>query len=265
MLIDSHAHLDLLDDPAAALDRAWQAGLSAVITIGVDLPTSEDAVRRALQDPRVFATVGLHPHDARLQDSSLWARLDELLDEPRVLGVGEAGLDHHYDHSPRDTQREVFARQIALAATRERTLVIHTRQAWPDTFELLESASAAPPRVVYHCFSGGPAEAERALAMGAWLSFSGVVTFRNAGDLREAAALAPPERILVETDSPFLAPVPMRGRQNEPAFLTHTADLVADLKGLDRAAFRALTCQNTLDAFGVPPEMSDFVSARVSV
>ncbi|MFP5224877.1 MAG: TatD family hydrolase [Actinomycetota bacterium] len=261
MLIDTHCHLDMLEDADRALERARKAGVAAVITIGVDLPSSEDAVRRAKADDRIFATVGLHPHDARLQDDALWARFDELLQDPRVVGVGEAGLDYHYDNSPREIQREVFARQIALAHTTARTLVIHTREAWPDTFGLLEAAPKLPERVVYHCFSGGPDEAQRAIEMGAWLSFSGVVTFKSADGLRAAAALAPPERILVETDAPFLTPVPLRGKRNEPAFVTHTAALLAEVKGLSVEEFEALTSRNALEAFNLPPDMPDFVSA----
>lgn len=260
MLIDAHCHLDLLDDPDGALARSVAGGVGAVITIGVDLPTSEDAVVRAHADPRVFATVGLHPHDARLADDALWERFDVLARDPRVVGVGEAGLDYHYDHSPRDVQRAVFARQISLAARCGRTLVIHTREAWPDTFEMLEDAPDQPPHVVYHCFSGGPAEAARAVAMGATLSFSGVVTFKNASELREAALATPNDRIIVETDAPFLAPVPHRGRPNEPAFVAETAAFLAGLKGLETDTFAALTVANTRRAFPLLPDMPDFVS-----
>jgi TatD DNase family protein len=261
MLIDAHCHLDMLEDADQALDRASKAGVGAVITIGVDLPTSEDAVRRANSDERIFATVGLHPHDARLQDEALWTRFDELLQDPRVVGVGEAGLDYHYDNSPREIQREVFARQIGLAHDTARTLVIHTREAWPDTFDLLEAAPKHPERVVYHCFSGGPDEAQRAVEMGAWLSFSGVVTFKKADDLRAAAKVTPLERILVETDSPFLAPVPERGKKNEPAFVAHTAAFLADLLGVPIEEFARVTRENTARAFRLPPDMPDFVSA----
>ena len=230
MLIDTHCHLDMLEDVPAALERMRAAGVERCVTIGVDATTNESAVRFAEEHDDVWASVGLHPHDAKDWSASVAARIEELLSHPRVVGIGEAGLDYHYDNSPRDQQRAVFAEHIRLANTHDIPLVIHTREAWDDTFAILE-AEGVPRRMVFHCFSGGPSEAERSLALGAYLSFSGVVTFKNAGDLRAAAALTPPDRLVVETDAPFLTPVPHRGKRNEPAKVVHTAEAIAGVKG----------------------------------
>ena len=174
-----------------------------------------------------------------------------LLDAPRVVAVGEAGLDYHYDHSPREVQREAFAAQIALAHERDLTLVIHTREAWDDTFALLAS-EGVPSRTVFHCFTGGPAEARRSLDLGAYLSFSGIVTFKSSPENRAAAVLCPPDRLLVETDSPYLAPVPLRGRRNEPANVTVVGAAVAEARGATTEDVAATTLSNTRVAFRLP-------------
>jgi TatD DNase family protein len=187
------------------------------VCIGTDLETSEQAIGLAAAYPQVWATVGLHPHDAsKLGDE--WEALAVLARSPRVVGIGECGFDLYYRHSEPDAQDTAFRAQLRLAAERALPLVIHSRDAWVETFGVLES-EGVPPRTVFHCFTGGPAEAERALALGCWLSYSGIVSFKTADDLRAAAALTPENRLLVETDSPFLAPVPHRGKTNEPALL----------------------------------------------
>jgi TatD DNase family protein len=190
--------------------------------------------------------VGLHPHDAKHQVDGIIP----LLDDPDVVAVGECGLDYHYDFSPRPIQRDVFAAQIDLAAERGLALVVHTREAWDDTFAILEAGPTVP--TVFHCFSGGPAEARRALDLGAWLSFSGIVTFKSAAELRAAAALAPLDRILVETDSPYLTPVPHRGRPNEPAYVSIVGAAVATARGADVVDIERATWANTRDVFGEP-------------
>jgi TatD DNase family protein len=231
MLVDTHCHLDMLEDLDGALERARAAGVEGVVTIGVDRASSEWAVRAARSRAEVWATVGLHPHDAKERTDALMAFLETLAAEDRVVGVGEAGLDYHYDNSPREQQRAVFAEQVAIAERVGKTLVIHSREAWDDTFGILAEAGS-PPRVVFHCFSGGPEEARRALDTGAILSFAGVVSFKNAEPLREAARLAPLDRIVLETDAPFLTPVPHRGKPNEPAFVAHVATAIADARGI---------------------------------
>ena len=230
-MIDTHCHLDMLADWGGALARARDAGVGGCITIGVDLETSRWAARAAESTDGVWATVGLHPHDAKDRTDALMEELRALATSDGVVGIGEAGLDYHYDNSPRDQQRAVFAEHIRLAHDIGKALVIHTREAWDDTFAILDD-EGVPERIVFHCFSGGPDEAEQALARGAVLSFSGVVTFRNAQALREAARLAPLDRIVVETDAPFLTPVPHRGKPNEPAFVPFVAAEIARVKGI---------------------------------
>ena len=220
--IDDHCHLgwdgDGPADPVLVdrmVDDARGAGVDRLITVGTDRARSADAVAAAARHPGlVWATVGLHPHDAK----DGLAGLADLLGEPGVVAVGECGLDYHYDHSPRDVQRRAFADQIGLAHEHDLALVIHTRQAWDDTFAVLD-AEGVPERTVFHCFTGGPAEAEACLERGGHLSFSGILTFKTADDVRAAAAACPLDRVLVETDSPYLAPVPHRGRPNRPALL----------------------------------------------
>jgi TatD DNase family protein len=235
MLVDTHCHLDMLSDVPGALARMAEAGVDRCVTIGVDLASSEWAVECAASHDQVWATVGLHPHDAKDWTPELGARLASLAASPRVVGIGEAGLDYHYDNSPRDQQRDVFRAQIAIAHATGKALVIHSREAWDDTFDILV-AEGVPARTVFHCFSGGPEEARRALALGAVLSFSGVVTFRNAGDLRAAAAVTPADRLVVETDAPFLTPVPHRGKPNEPAYVAFTASAIAEATGREASS-----------------------------
>ena len=197
------------------LADARAAGVGRFVTVGTDAATSRAVLDVARRHDDVWATAGVHPHDAA--DADLAAIVD-LLGDPKVVAVGECGLDFHYDHSPRETQRDVFAAQVALAHAHDLALVIHTRDAWDDTFGIL-TAEGVPARTVFHCFTGGPDEARRALDLGAVLSFSGIVTFKTASDVRAAAAVCPLDRLLVETDAPYLAPAPNRGQRNRPAWV----------------------------------------------
>lgn len=250
-MIDSHAHLDALDDDlGSVLARAKDAGVDGVITIGVDVASSEWAAQAAAKNAGVWATAGLHPHDAEDSSAEALQRIQELASRPEVVGVGETGLDYYYDNSPRAQQREVFAAQVRIANATGKTLVIHARDAWDDTFDILRD-EGVPPRVVFHCWTGGPAQAERAVAIGAVLSFSGIVTFPNAGAIREAAALAPLDNIIVETDAPFLTPVPHRGKRNEPAYVVHVARALATLKSVDEATFERTVVANTRRIFAL--------------
>ncbi|MCU1346618.1 MAG: putative deoxyribonuclease [Acidimicrobiia bacterium] len=250
MWTDSHCHLD---DPrieggaAGALERGAVAGVTRYITVGTDADHSRAAIALAAQHDQVWATVGLHPHDAVNGVDSLL----ELLDQPKVVAVGECGLDYHYDHSPRDVQRRVFAEQIALAHQRQLALVIHTRAAWDDTFDVLR-AEGVPPRTIFHCFSGGPDEARRSLDLGAYLSFSGIVSFKTAGDVRAAAEICPADRLMVETDSPYLAPVPRRGQTNEPANVALVGAVLAEVRKTTLSDIAYDSDLASAVAFGLP-------------
>jgi TatD DNase family protein len=239
---DDHCHLP--QDPtyaAPVIEEAATGGVERMITVGCDVGQSRAYAELAAAHPgRVWATAGVHPHDAKDGIDGL----EELLALPGVVAVGECGLDYHYDHSPRDVQREMFAAQIAMAHRHDTVLVIHTREAWDDTFSILD-AEGVPERTVFHCFSGGAAEARRCLDLGAHLSFSGIVTFPSATDLREAAALCPADRLLVETDSPYLAPVPHRGKKNKPAWVAAVGAGVAEARGQRVEAVAEATWWNT--------------------
>jgi TatD DNase family protein len=244
-LFDSHCHLDP-EHAAETVAAAQAAGVAALLTVGCDRASSETAIAVAAEHDGVWATVGLHPHEARFGV----ATIVDLLDAPKVLAVGECGLDYHYEHSPRADQRVAFAAQIGLAHERDLPLVVHTREAWDETFEIL-AAEGPPRRTIFHCFTGGVAEAERCLELGGYLSFSGIVTFNSAADVREAARRCPADRLLVETDSPYLAPVPHRGRRNQPAFVTHVVDTLATVRGETVEELTRTTWQSTVIAFSV--------------
>jgi TatD DNase family protein len=244
---DSHCHLDDERTAPDAIAAARAAGVERMITVGTDAARSRSALALAEANENVWATVGLHPHDA----IAGVATLDGLFDHPKVVAVGECGLDYHYDHSPRDVQREAFATQIALAHELGLALVIHTRAAWDVTFAVL-GAVGVPARTIFHCFTGGAAEARRCLDLGAYLSFSGIVTFPSAADVREAAALCPSDRLLVETDSPYLAPVPHRGRTNSPALVPVVGAAVAAARAAAVEDVAADSFLNAAVAFGLP-------------
>jgi TatD DNase family protein len=247
--IDSHCHVQMATGGAdAALERARDAGVVGMVVVGTDLASSREAVALAQRHPDVRATVGLHPHDASRFDDE-WAELEALAAEPVVAAVGEAGFDYHYLHSPADAQDRAFRAQIRLAHALDRTLVIHSREAWDDTFRVL-SEETPPPRTVFHCFTGGPTEAARALDLGTYLSFSGIVSFTTADDLRAAALACPADRMLVETDAPYLTPVPHRGEENEPAFVTAVGAALATAVGRPEAEVAAATASSARALLG---------------
>ena len=244
---DSHCHVHDPRTPGgtdAAVQAAHDAGVDTMVTVGCDRETSLAAIEVAARHSGVWATVGLHPHDAKLGLDTI----TDLFDQPKVVAVGEAGLDYYYDHSPRDVQREVFAAQIQIAHERRLPLVIHTRDAWDDTFDVL-ATEGAPEQTVFHCFTGGPDEARRALDLGAFVSFSGIVSFKHAPEVQAAARLVPFERMLIETDAPYLAPHPHRGKPNQPAWVTATAQFVADLRDVPVAHVAGATTANGHAAF----------------
>lgn len=249
--VDSHCHVQWVTGGAdAAIRRGREAGVRGFVVVGTDAASSNEAVEIATRHDDVRATVGLHPHEA----SSLhheWPMLRELASAPGVVAIGETGFDFHYDHSPRDEQEEAFRRQIRLAHELDRALVIHSRDAWDDTFRVL-AEEQAPPRTVFHCFTGGPAEAERALELGACLSFSGIVSFKNADDVRAAAARCPLDRLLVETDAPYLTPAPHRGTENEPAFVGLVGEALAAAVGRPPEELAAATVATTARMLETP-------------
>jgi TatD DNase family protein len=233
-LTDSHCHLDdkqFDPDREQVIERALEAGVERMMAIGTGggPPDLEAGIRLARQHAFIYATVGVHPHDAAKATPETFAAMETLAAEEKVLALGEIGLDYHYDFSPRDVQRDVFVAQLKLAAKAGKPIVIHTREAWDDTLLLLREHW--PGGGIMHCFSGGPAEARQVLDLGFYLSFGGVLTFPKAEALREAARLAPEDRLLLETDAPYLAPVPKRGKRNEPAFIVETARRLAEVRG----------------------------------
>ncbi|MEB2312032.1 MAG: TatD family hydrolase [Sorangiineae bacterium] len=256
MLVDTHCHLDpdnASEGPGPILERARAAGVGAFVCVGVGgVEPARHAVALAQRRADVVAAVGVHPHDAASWDDALEDALRRLCSEPRVVAVGEVGLDYHYEHSPREVQRAVFRRFIALARELGRPLVIHTRSAAADTLALLEQERARDVGGVIHCFSENREFARRALELGFDLSFSGIVTFKNATAIHEVARWVPEDRFLVETDSPYLAPVPLRGKRCEPAYVVHTAARVAALRGVSLERVAALSTTNACRRFGAP-------------
>jgi TatD DNase family protein len=255
-LIDSHCHLDSAEfdsDREATIQRALDAGIINMVAIGTGNgpPDLEAGVRLADRHRAFYATVGVHPHDAAKAAPEHLRRLEELLAHPKVIALGEIGLDYHYDFSPRDTQQSIFIEQMAIAAAARKPIVIHTREAWDDTLALIErhwTPTGLPG--IMHCFSGGPAEAHQALALGFYLSFGGIVTFPKALELQAAAREVPADRILIETDAPYLAPVPKRSKRNEPALMVHTVHKLAGLRGESFEDVSRNTTQNFLRLTG---------------
>jgi TatD DNase family protein len=239
------------DQLSDTLARAYEGGVDRVVVIGTDATTSAQAleITDVVGPVEIYATIGLHPHDA-LQDLEPVLALARK-GHPKLVGIGECGLDYFYEHSPRADQRRAFASQIAVAHELELALVIHARDAFDDLFDVLQS-EGVPERTVVHCFTGTPEDAGACLALGADISISGVVTFKNAELLREAVRTVPLERLHVETDSPFLAPVPYRGRANEPAYVSVVGEFVAELRGESFVEVREATRANTARLFRLP-------------
>jgi len=250
--VDTHCHVydeKIEGDTEVALSAARAAGVHKMIVIGTDAITTQQAISLAGANDDVWATVGLHPHDAK----NGFDALIPFLKAERVVAIGECGLDYYYEHSDRQVQREMFAQQISIANELHLPLVIHTRDAWNETFEILDRTEI-PQRTIFHCFTGGTTEAIECLARGAFLSFSGIVTFKGADDVRAAAMMCPIDRILVETDSPYLAPVPHRGKPNHPALVSCVGEFIADLRGESVASIAQHTSQNACLAFpGIAP------------
>ncbi len=255
---DSHAHVDGPEfdvDRPDVLARARAAGVQRIVVIGAvgDPSSAERAVALAERDPDVFATVATHPHDVDKMTSDWWAVHERLAEHPRVVAIGETGLDFYYDHSARDAQDAAFRRFIALARRVGKPVVCHVRDAHEESRAILAGEGAAEVGGVIHCFTGTPDDAAAYVAMGFHVSFSGIVTYKNAQPIRDAVRQVPLDRILIETDCPYLAPVPRRGKRNEPAFVVHTAEVVAREAGVPLADLAAATVANTARIFRFPP------------
>jgi len=251
---DTHCHLDYLDDgePAdAVLDRARAEGVSRFVAVGVDLATSVVCVQQAMAYPDVWAAVGIHPHNAIEATEHVLDRLRQVASHPRVVGIGETGLDYFRDHSPKVRQQESFREHIRLAKELDKALVVHDRDAHDDVVAIL-GEERAPDRTVFHCFSGDEDLVRTCVENGWFMSFSGTVTFKNAPVLRKAAAAAPLELIVAETDSPYLSPHPFRGQVNEPARVTVTVALLAELHGLSPEEMARITSDNARRLFQLP-------------
>jgi TatD DNase family protein len=238
-------------DAALALERARAAGVVGVVVPGTSLDDAPAAVAVAQQHDNVWAAVGFHPHEAKDCSDESFARIADLARQPKVVAIGEVGLDYHYDHSPRDTQRLVLLRHMALARELDLPVIIHNRESTSDLLAILESEEARGTRGILHSFTESADVALRLIDLGYFISFSGIITFRSADSLRDAARRLPPERVLIETDTPYLAPVPHRGRPNEPAFVAKVAEQLAALWNLSVEDVAERTTINFETAFGV--------------
>ncbi|MDA1097465.1 MAG: TatD family hydrolase [Proteobacteria bacterium] len=265
MLVDSHCHLDfpgLQEDLDGVMTRAAAAGIATMVTICTRVDRFADILAIAERFDNVFCSVGLHPHDAESEPDLTTARLVELAAHDKVIGIGETGLDFHYDHSPRALQAELFRRHIAAARQTGLPLIVHSRAADDEMIAILRDETAKGPFPgVLHCFSSGPELAQAALALDFYISFSGIVTFNKADEVRAVAAATPLDRLLVETDAPYLAPVPHRGKTNEPAFVANTAAKLAGLHGVSSAEIAALTSANFYRLFTKAPGPASVTAA----
>jgi TatD DNase family protein len=272
VFVDSHAHLDgekFASDREQVIDRAREAGVQTIVAIGNgDGPEQVDCgIRLAEKYEFIYATLGVHPHEARLVDEAAYQNMERLAKHPKVIAWGEIGLDYHYDHSPRDVQKEVFVRQMELAAACKLPIVIHCRpsdgsdNAWEDCFALMhEQWERTGLGGIFHCFTGNWPQAKRALDMGFMISFAGNLTFPKAQQIRDAAMEVPLDRMLIETDSPYLAPVPHRGKRNEPVFVKETAQKLGDLRGLTLEDIGRQTTGNFYNFF----KLSETAESKVS-
>ena len=251
MFVDSHAHIDGPEfdaDRDEVIQRAEAAGVTTILNVGTGDPHSgvfERAIDLGRNHPSIYTAIGVHPHDARFYDDSVESLIKQLLGSERVVAWGEIGLDFHYDNSPRDVQMDAFRRQLRAAESCDVPVIIHTREAEQETIEILRSDyNGSNRRGVFHCFTGSKELAQRALELDFLISFSGIVTFRKAEDLRDIAKQIPIENLLIETDCPFLAPVPHRGNRNEPAYVVEVARCIAELRGLAIEEVAQVTTEN---------------------
>lgn len=256
VFFDAHAHIDgksFDEDRDAVIARAQEAGVSHIVCIGAadEMRANYSSIKLAEEHPNIYATVGVHPHDASIVDEACLAEIERLAQGEKVVAIGETGLDYHYDHSPRDKQIKVFQQFMTMAKKLDLPVVVHTRDADEDTIRIIGSEAAKGVCGVLHSFTGGRALAETAIDIGWYVSFSGILTFSSAQDLQNIAKDLPPEQVMVETDSPYLAPVPKRGKRNEPSYVVHTADKLAELWDKDPIEVRKLTGANAASFYGI--------------
>ena len=251
---DSHCHLAMAEDAALLLDRARAEGVRGFVVPGTTREDSRESVRVANEHTDVWAAVGFHPHEAKDCDDEAFAEIETLAEDERVRAIGEVGLDYHYDHSPRPVQREVLARHMDLARRVDLPLIVHNRESTGDLLDLVLGEAGRGCRGILHSFTESYDVARQLIDRGWWISFSGIVTFRTAEELRETARRLPAESVLVETDTPFLAPVPMRGKTNEPSFVRYIGELLADLWKIPISDVAAATSANFGRVFGVELE-----------
>lgn len=253
VLIDSHAHLELaplVKDVPGVVERAKQAGVKAVVCVGIDLEDAKNAAAIAKDHQEVFLVVGFHPHNADSVTDSLLSEMEQMAKGPKVVGYGEIGLDYFRNHSSKDNQVSVFKEQLNLAKHLEKPVVIHLRDAYHEGLDTLERFAPFKAKGVIHCFSGTWDDAKRALDLGFYISIPGTVTYKKNDELRSIVAKIPADRLILETDCPFLAPEPLRGKTNEPALMVHTAQKVAEIRGMTFKELAGQTCENTLSLFG---------------
>jgi TatD DNase family protein len=250
MFVDTHAHLEMLEDVEVVIKRALAHGVSRVVAVSSNLESSRRTLEIARTFPQVFAAVGVHPHEALSLNKEVLEELEKLSENQKVVAIGETGLDYHYMNSPREVQIASFKNHIELAKRLSLPLVIHVRDAHEDMVSILKEQIAEGVKGVIHCFTGDYLTANRYIDMGFYISFSGIITFKNADKIREAARIIPLERLLIETDSPYLAPFPFRGKRNEPAYVVYVAEKIAELRGELLEKIAEETTRNAKELFG---------------
>lgn len=250
-LVDTHAHLEAIDSISEVIDRASKNGVETVVAVSSDLDSSRRTIEISNSFPRVYCAVGIHPHEASSFKESALAQLANLISEKRVKAIGETGLDYHYSHSSRESQIISFTNHIGLAIKFNLPVIIHIREAFDDVLNILRKPRFSNVRGVIHCFTGDYETAKGFMDLGFFISFSGIVTFKNAENVRDAAKRIPLDRMLIETDSPYLAPVPFRGKRNEPAYVIHIAEKIAELRGASYEKIAEITTINARELFNL--------------
>ncbi len=254
-IIDSHAHLawdSFAEDQKEVIERAFESGVVQIVQAGVDLPSIPEMIDLAERYGQIFLGFGLHPHEAKLWSSEAEQTLKEALAHPKAVAVGECGLDYYYNHSDRQSQLTAFRQQVRIARDLNKPLIVHSRDAWENTFSILETEGGRQVTGVFHCFTGGPEVLPAIEALDFYVSFSGIVTFKSAANIQAAARLVKNDRLLVETDCPYLAPQPMRGKRNEPAYVWMVADKLAELRGVSVEEIAQTTMSNARRLFALP-------------